>query len=307
MIVAWAQRVGDTSVDARVAGRQAGPVGIAQKLADRLVFAKLRERTGGRIRAFISGSAPLAPEIARFFWAAGLPVFEGYGLTESSPILTGNRPAATRLGSVGHPLPGTEIRITPEGEILARGPQIMRGYFGKPDATAEVVDQDGWLHTGDVGNFDEDGFLWITDRIKNLIVTAGGKNIAPAPIENAAALSPFVSQVVMIGDRRRFPALLVVPDLDFTRARAGEAGVATTDPAAFCRDPRVVKLVEADILGRLTTFAHYEQPKKILLIPDEFTVDSGELTPTLKVKRRIVEARYREEIERMYAEAKRAE
>lgn len=306
-IVAWAQRVGDGSVDARVAGRQTAPVGIAQKLADRLVFSKLRERTGGRIRAFLSGSAPLAPEIARFFWAAGLPVFEGYGLTESSPILTGNRPAATRLGSVGQPIPGTEIRITPEGEILARGPQIMRGYFGKSDATAEVIDEDGWLHTGDVGNFDDDGFLWITDRIKNLIVTAGGKNIAPAPIENAAALSPFVSQLVMIGDRRRFPALLVVPDLDFTRARAGEAGVTIGDPAALCRDERVIRLVEADILGRLTNFAHYEQPKKILLIPDEFTVESGELTPTLKVKRRIVEDRHREEIERMYAEAKRAE
>jgi len=302
-IVTWAQQVGERSVDARVTGRQDGPQGFAQKLADRLVFSKLRARTGGRVRAFISGSAPLSPEIARFFWAAGLPVYEGYGLTESSPILTANRPGGSRLGSVGTPLPGTEIRIAPSGEILARGPQIMRGYFGMPEATAEAVDSDGWLHTGDVGHLDQDGYLWITDRLKNIIVTAGGKNIAPAPIENTAALSPFVSQVVMIGDRRRFPALLVVPELEFTRTRAREAGVTAEDPEEFCRDPRVVALVEKDVFGRLSRFAHHEQPKKILLIPREFTVDSGEITPTLKVKRRVVEEHYRDLIERMYAEA----
>ncbi|MDR0786766.1 MAG: long-chain fatty acid--CoA ligase [Gemmatimonadota bacterium] len=301
-IVKWAQQVGDRTVEARVARKQTGPVGIRQKLADRLVFSKLRERTGGRVRYFISGSAPLSPEIARFFWAAGLRIFEGYGLTESSPILTANRPAASKLGSVGQPFPGTEIRLGPDGEILARGPQIMRGYFGKPEVTASTVDEDGWLHTGDVGRIDEDGFLWITDRIKNLIVTAGGKNIAPAPIENTAALSPFVSQVVMIGDRQRFPALLVVPELGYLRTRASAIGVTATDPVVLCADPRIVEMVERDILGRVSGFAHYEQPKKVLLIPKEFTVESGEITPTLKVKRRVVEEHYRDAISRMYQE-----
>ncbi len=301
-LVAWAKEVGEASVDARLAGGQSGPVGIRQKLADRLVFSKLRAKTGGRIQAFASGSAPLSPDIARFFWAAGLPIYEGYGLTESSPILTGNRPGAVKLGSVGPPIPGTEVRIGPDGEILARGPQIMKGYFGKPEDTAGAVDSEGWLHTGDVGQLDADGFLWITDRIKNIIVTAGGKNVAPAPIENVAALSPFVSQVVMIGDRRRFPALLVVPDHAYTSERAKAIGVTDGGPEALARDPRVHEMIERDVLERLGRFASYERPKKVLLIPREFTVESGEITPTLKVKRRIVERNYQEAIERMYAE-----
>jgi long-chain acyl-CoA synthetase len=302
-LIAWAKKVGEASIDARLKGVQSGPVGLSQKIADRLVFAKLRARTGGRVQAFASGSAPLSAEIARFFWAAGLPVLEGYGLTESSPILTANRPGAVRLGSVGQPIPGTEIRISHEGEILARGPQIMKGYFGKPDETAEAVDAEGWLHTGDVGHLDDDGFLWITDRIKNIIVTAGGKNVAPAPIENAAALSPFVSQVVMIGDRRRFPALLVVPEYAHTSSRAREIGVTDGGLEALARDPRVHEMIERDVLARLTGFASYERPKKVLLIPREFTVESGEITPTLKVKRRIVERNYQDAIERMYAES----
>lgn len=299
-LIDWASRVGDRSVDARLAGTQTGPVGLAEKIADRLVFSKLRERTGGRIRAFVSGSAPLSPEIARFFWAAGLPVYEGYGLTESSPVLTTNKPGATRLGSVGQPIPGTEIRIAPDGEILARGPQVMTGYFNRPEETAETIDADGWLHTGDVGRLDEDGFLWITDRIKNLIVTAGGKNIAPAPIEGAVMLSPFVSQVVMIGDRRPFPALLVVPDFDNLRGWAREQGITSTDPEVLAADPRVHEMIEEDVLRRVSGFARFEQPKKVALVAREFTVESGEITPTLKVKRRVVEENYRDLIADIY-------
>jgi long-chain acyl-CoA synthetase len=197
-------------------------------------------------------------------------------------------------------VPGTEIRIDSTGEILARGPQIMKGYWNKPEATAEVVDSDGWFHTGDVGEFDRDGFLRITDRIKNLIVTAGGKNIAPQPIENQAAMSPFVAQAVMIGDKRNFPTLLVVPDFENLKPWAQQQGIDISDPQRLASDPRVQQHLESEALGRLQGFARYEMPKKVTVLTDEFTVDSGLLTPTMKVKRKAVEQRYRDEIEAMY-------
>lgn len=299
-LVLWAKGVGEAAVDDRLSGRRHGPQGIQERVADRLVFSKLRARTGGRIQGFVSGSAPLAADIAKFFWAADLPVYEGYGLTETSPVLCANRPGAVRLGTVGQPIPGTEVRIGAEGEILVRGPQVMSGYFNNPTATAEAIDADGWLHTGDVGELDTDGFLRITDRIKDLIVTAGGKNIAPAPIENRAAMSPLVSQVVMIGDRRPFPALLVVPDYENLRTWIRGQGISDTSPDALAADPRVRELLERDTLGRLSGFARFELPKKIAIIPRELTVESGELTPTLKIKRRVVEKNYQELIESIY-------
>ncbi|MEX2582931.1 MAG: long-chain fatty acid--CoA ligase [Gemmatimonadota bacterium] len=300
VLLMWAKRVGEASVADRLAGRREGPVGFQEKLADRLVFSKLRERTGGRVQGFVSGSAPLSADIAKFFWAAGLPIYEGYGLTETSPVLSVNKPGKVRLGTVGIPLPGTEIRIGPEGEILARGPQVMKGYYEKPDATAETIDGDGWFHTGDVGEIDADGFLRITDRIKNIIVTAGGKNIAPAPIENVASMSSYVAQVVMIGDQRPFPSLLVVPDYENLSVWAKEKGIMDLDPVALARDPRVHELLEKETLGRLDDFARYEQPKKIAVVPREFTLESGEITPTLKVKRRVVEQNHADLIEEIY-------
>lgn len=300
-LVMWAKRIGEAAVEDRLTGRRPNPTGWREKLADRLVFSKLRARTGGRVQGFVSGSAPLSADIAKFFWAAGLPVYEGYGLTESSPVLSANRPGAVRLGTVGQPIPGTEIRIGAEGEILARGPQIMKGYFNNPEATAETVDADGWLHTGDVGELDADGFIRITDRIKNLIVTAGGKNIAPAPIESAAAMSPYISQVVMIGDRRPFPALLVVPDFESVAAWARSQGINDTAPAALAADARVRELIERDALGRLGGFARYEVPKKVAIVADEFTVEAGEVTPTMKIKRKVVEQKYTDLIESIYA------
>lgn len=298
-LVMWAKGVGEGRVDAMLAGKPA-PESFQFKLADKLVFSKLRAKTGGRIRTFVSGSAPLAGDIAKFFFAAGLPIYEGYGLTETSPVLTVNKPGAVRLGAVGRPIPGTEIRIGEGGEILARGPQIMKGYWNKPEATAEVIDEEGWFHTGDVGEFDSDGFLRITDRIKNIIVTAGGKNIAPAPIEGRASMSPFVGQVVMLGDKRAFPVLLVVPDFDNLAAWAEEKGIDTKDRESLARDPRVQQLMEQETLGSLEGLARYEMPKKVAVIADEFTVENGILTPTLKVKRREVEKRYGEAIEELY-------
>ncbi|MGI9182458.1 MAG: AMP-dependent synthetase/ligase [Longimicrobiaceae bacterium] len=297
-IVAWAKGVGEATVENRLAGRE--PSGLSYKLADRLVFSKLRERTGGKVRGFISGSAPLSADIARFFWAAGLPVYEGYGLTETSPVLSANRPGDVKLGSVGLPFPGVEIRIAENGEIVARGPNIMKGYWNAPEATAEVIDEEGWFHTGDVGEFDEEGFLRITDRIKNLIVTAGGKNIAPAPIEGQAAMSPFVSQVVMLGDRRAFPSLLVVPDFENLGAWAQEKGIDASDRQRLVQDPRVHELMEQETLGRLAGLARYEMPKKITVVGEDFTIESGMLTPTLKVKRKVVEERFRDQIEGIY-------
>jgi long-chain acyl-CoA synthetase len=299
LLVSWAKKVGEAAVEDRLAGR--GPATLQERLADRLVFSKLRARTGGRVKLFVSGSAPLSPDIARFFWAAGLPVYEGYGLTETSPVLTVNKPGAVKLGTVGPPLPGTELAITGAGEVLARGPQIMKGYWNRPEAVAEIIDGDGWLHTGDIGVIDEGGFLRITDRLKNILVTAGGKNIAPAPIENLVVMSPYVAQVVMLGDRRPFPSLLIVPDLENLRGWAASQGIDATDPRALVEDPRVHAFLEQEALGRLQHLARYEMPKKIAVVADEFSVASGELTPSLKVKRRVVEERYGDLIEALYA------
>jgi long-chain acyl-CoA synthetase len=301
-IAHWAVRVGGRVVDERMAGREpGGALAFQARMADRLVFSKLRARTGGRLRTFISGGAPLSAEIAGFFFAAGLPVYEGYGLTETSPVIAVNKPSAVRLGTVGTIFPGVEARIGDQGEILARGPNIMKGYWNNPAATAEVIDADGWFHTGDVGELDADGFLKITDRIKNLLVTAGGKNVAPQPIENVAAMSPYVAQVVMIGDRRAFISLIVVPDFENLVPWAKAHGITATGRAELAADPRVQALIEQETIGRLHGFARYEMPKKVAVIPDEFTIDDGSLTPTLKIKRRVVEQRYHDLIESLYA------
>jgi long-chain acyl-CoA synthetase len=301
-LLLWAKGVGEARAEKTIAGREPPP-SFQFRLADRLVFSKLRERVGGRMKAFFSGSAPLSADVAKFFFAAGLPVYEGYGLTETSPVLTANRPGMVKLGFVGLPLPGVELRIGDHGEILARGPNIMLGYWNQPEATAEMIDADGWLHTGDVGEFDTDGALRITDRIKNLIVTAGGKNIAPAPIENLAAMSPYVSQVLMIGDKRPFPSLVVVPDFENLTTWARQQGIDIARPDVLVSDPRVEQLLEKETLGRLQGFARYEIPKKITIVAEEFSVESGELTPTLKVKRRVVEERYRDSIEALYLDS----
>ena len=301
-LVMWAKRVGETIAEGRLAGREpSGWLALQGRVADKLVFSKLRARTGDRIHTFISGGAPLSADVAKFFFAAGLPVYEGYGLTETSPVISTNRPGRVRLGSIGIPVPGVEVRVDQNGEILARGPNIMKGYWNKPEATAEVIDADGWFHTGDIGEVDADGFLRVTDRIKNLLVTAGGKNIAPQPIENQVAMSPYISQVVMLGDRRAFPSLLLVPDFDNLAPWAQAQGIDTSDHSALAADPRVKTFLEQEALARLEGFARYEMPKKVSLVPDEFTIDSGMLTPSLKIRRKIVEERYKDVIEGMYA------
>ncbi|MEJ2538720.1 MAG: long-chain fatty acid--CoA ligase [Gemmatimonadota bacterium] len=310
-LLVWAKGVGRRWAEARLEGRSTGAVTRFQyRLADRLVFSKIRAAVGGRVRFFISGSAPLNPDLALFFYSAGMVILEGYGLTETSPVTNVNPMEKVRIGSVGPPIPGTEIRIIPipgwdlkpgEGEILVRGPQVMKGYYGSPDATAEVLDPDGWFHTGDIGILDPDGYLRITGRKKNIIVTAGGKNISPEHIEKPLKTNPFVEQVVMVGDKRKFGSLVGVPSFTTIRSWAAEAGVSLPDdPAAVLAHPRVQELLEREILGGLPALTRYERPKKLLLLDREFSIEDGTLTPTQKVVRHRVQERLKGAIDQLY-------
>jgi long-chain acyl-CoA synthetase len=302
-IFAWARQVGERWAEATISRSPISPaLRLQRALADRLVFAKLRTRTGGRIRFFISGGAPLSPDIARFFYAAGLPILEGYGLTETSPVMAVNTFQNHRLGTVGKAIPEVEIRIAPDGEILTRGPNVMCGYFNKPQATAEAIDEEGWFHTGDIGLIDADGYLSITDRKKDLIVTAGGKNIAPQPIENLAKTSKFVASAVMIGDRRPFPIMLVVPNPAQVKGWAEHKGLPGGELEQLLDHPDVRQKIEREVRMTLRDLAQFEMPKKLLILPKDFTVEAGELTPTLKVRRRIVEEHNRPAIEALYLE-----
>ena len=299
----WARRTALEWADLTLAGKVV-PAGLRLRywIADQLVFTKLRRRTGGRLRCSVSGGAPLNPELARFFYAAGMPILEGYGLTETSPVITVNTFHALRLGSVGRPLPDVEVRIAEDGEILARGPNIMKGYYNRPDATAEAVTPDGWFKTGDIGRVDEDGYLFITDRKKDLIVTAGGKNIAPQPIEGRLKTNPFITTAVMLGDKRKFPILLLVPNFEKLRAWATAEGLSFADDAALVALPAVQSKMEQEAKKHLRDLAQFEVPKKFLVLPRDFTIETGELTPKMSVKRKVVEQRYRVEIEALYGE-----
>ena len=297
----WGKGVGEAVVDRRLAKRTVSPMLRAEfALADRLVFSKLRARTGGRIRFFISGGAPLSADIARFFHAAGMPILEGYGLTETSPVIAVNTFEHLRLGTVGVPVPGVEVKIAPDGEILTRGPHVMTGYYGKPEATAEALDADGWFHTGDIGTLDPEGFLRITDRKKDIIVTAGGKNISPQPIEGLARTNKFVSSAVMLGDRRPFPIMLIVPNFENLAAWAAREGIPGTDGESLVARPEVQAKMEEEIRATLRELAGFERPKKLLLLPRDFSIEAGELTPKLSVKRKVVEQRHAAAIERLY-------
>jgi long-chain acyl-CoA synthetase len=301
IIFFWGKRVGEAVVERRLAHRRLSPMLRAQyALADRLVFSKLRARTGGRIRFFISGGAPLSADIARFFHAAGMPILEGYGLTETSPVIAVNTFERLRLGTVGVPIPGVEVKIAADGEIITRGPHVMTGYYEKPRETAEALDEEGWFHTGDIGALDAEGFLRITDRKKDIIVTAGGKNISPQPIETLARTNKFVSNAVMLGDRRPFPIMLIVPNFEVLAAWAGREGVPGTDGATLVGRPEVQAKMEEEIRTTLRDLAGFERPKKLLLLPRDFSIDGGELTPKLSVKRKVVEQRHAAAIEALY-------
>jgi len=276
------------------------PLRLARAIADKLVFAKLRTKLGGRLRFFMSGGAPLSPDIGRFFYAAGLPILEGYGLTETSPVITLNRLDMLKFGTVGRPIPGVEVMIAGDGEILTRGPHVMQGYYNKPDATRDAIDADGWFHTGDIGLIDAEGYLKITDRKKDLIVTAGGKNIAPQPIEALLKQNAFISNAVMLGDRRPFPIALLVPDFERLRPWAAAAGLGAETDAKLVERPEVQAHLEVEAKKQIRELARFEMPKKFLVLNRDFTIADGELTPKMSIKRRVVEERLRDRIEALY-------
>jgi long-chain acyl-CoA synthetase len=274
---------------------------VQQRVADKLVFSKLHAALGGRLRWAVSGGAPLSPQIAEFFHAAGILILEGYGLTETCPVLTFNRPTRFKFGSVGQALPGVELRIASDGEILARGPNVAtRGYYKQPDATREAFEPDGWFHTGDVGHLDAEGFLFITDRKKDLIVTAGGMNIAPQNIENLLKTDPFISQAMVYGDRRPFPVALITLNPEELAKFAREHGIPTPDPGLLAKHPQVLERVGRTVEEKNAQLSSYAKIKKFAVVPADFTQESGELTPTLKVKRKVVTQKYRDLIEELY-------
>jgi long-chain acyl-CoA synthetase len=276
---------------------------LKHSIADKVVFTKWRAALGGRVRGLVSGGAPLSPELALIFYGAGLPIYQGYGMTESSPVITANYPGTNRIGSVGKPIPGVTVKIAEDGEILCSGPNVMSGYYNRSEETKGALEktEDGriWLHTGDIGYLDADGFLFITDRKKDLLKTSGGKYIAPQPLENAIKQSRFVNQVVVIGDERKFPAALIVPQMDALRAYAAQHGI---DGSELLKQPGIINMMEKEVERCTGDFSHFEKIKGILLLDREMTIENGELTPTLKVRRRVVVDNHKKSIDRLYAE-----
>jgi len=303
-LVAWAIEVGrewarlDTN-------HQSIPLWLKLRhmFADIVVLEKLRKAMGGRIRLLVSGGAALSPDIALAFLGSRLPILQGYGLTETSPVITAGQLRDNRVGTAGKPIRNVQVRIAPDGEIETRGPHVMQGYWNKPAETRAVFTDDGWFKTGDIGHLDQDGFLTITDRKKELLKTSGGKYIAPQPIEQLIKSSRFVNQVVVIGNGRKFPAALIVPDWRQLESYAELKGLHLRTRAEFCQSPRIIDLFERQIAARTQDLAQFEKIKRIALIDQDLTVESGELTPTLKVKRRVVDERYRDVIDRIYSES----
>jgi long-chain acyl-CoA synthetase len=289
----WALRAGIRAV-------RSGRRGFFASTADRLVFSKIRAGMGGRLRWFVSGGAALEREVAEFFYAIGIPILEGYGLTETSPVITFTRPGEARIGSVGRVVGDVSVRIADDGEVLVRGSNVMNGYFNKSHETQEAL-REGWFHTGDIGALDSEGYLRITDRKKDLIVTSGGKNVAPQPIENRLKLIPYFENVVLIGDRRNFISALVVPNFEALSAYAHSHGIQFIDNADLLRKNEILELAMREIEARTPDLASFERVRKIAFIDCPLTVDNGDLTPTLKVRRSIVEAKFRDRIEQLYA------
>lgn len=272
-----------------------------RNLANKLVFSKVYAKTGGRVRFFLCGGAPLSKDIGEFFYAIGLTIIEGYGLTETSPVITANTFENLKFGTVGKPIPGVDVRIDEAGEILTKGPHVMNGYYKKEAASREVF-EGGWFHTGDIGHFDEEGFLVITDRKKDIIVTSGGKNVAPQPIEGILNLDPYISTALVIGDRRKFISALVVPDFEKLEEYAKQNNISFEDHCDLVKKEEIVRFIQEQVDRSAPNLASYEKVKKISLLDKEFEIEKGEITPTLKVKRNIIEEKYKGIIDAMYRE-----
>jgi long-chain acyl-CoA synthetase len=301
-IFLWSIDVAQRAAHWRCGEERAGPLLKLQwKLADRLVFSKIRAGTGGRLRIVSSGGAPLSRALAEFFWAVGIPIYQGYGLTETSPIVSNNFPH-NRVGSSGRPIPNCEIRITDTGEILVRGPMVMQGYYKRPEATREVIDEDGWFHTGDIGYLDKDNYLFITDRLKDLLKTSAGKFVAPQPIENSLKSSPYILNAMVVGDRRKFIVALVFANCKTVSVAAAEQGIAIATGEEAAAHPFTRTLIYAEIQRLTAHLAQFETIKRFALLPADFTFDNGALTFTMKWRRRVVEEQYRDVIESLDAD-----
>ncbi len=301
MVFGWAERIGRRWTRSLRTDDASWLLRIQHGIADRLVFRRIRERTGGRIRFFVSGGAALAPALGEFFEAAGLHIIEGYGMTESSPVISVNRVDDFKFGTVGKPIPHVEIAIASDGEILVRGPNVMQGYWRDPEATREIIDPKGWLRTGDIGMIDPDGFLVITDRKKNMFVSSGGKNIAPQHIENLFLQSRVIDQFVLIGDGRRYLTALIVPKFDVIGEYARTRGIGFADHGDLVRRGEIRDLIGAELTQIQKDLATYERVRRFTLLSQPLTVENGEITPLQKVRRKVVEEKFRSAIDEMYA------
>ncbi len=299
-MLAWALSVGGANRDAVYGGRQ--PSSFFWKLANKLVYSKVREAFGGRVRIWVSGGAPLGIDTAKWFASAGIAVWEGYGLTETSPVIALNNPVVHRMGAVGKVLPNVELKFAEDGELLARGPSIFVGYWKKPNANAECFDSEGWFRTGDIGHLDADGFLYITDRKKELLKTSGGKLVAPQPIENKLKNSVMVAQCAVIGDKHKFVSALISPNFAALEQWAKHAGLEAPSREALVSDSRVVALYGEAVREANASLANFETIKRFRLVADEWSQDSGELTPSMKLKRRVILAKYASAIDELYAD-----
>jgi len=302
MLFDWAMRVAEMSGQWRAGQRHPNfIVTVQRKLADALVYRKIRAGMGGRLRLISSGGAPLSKELAEFFWAVGIPIYQGYGLTETSPIVSSNYPD-NRMGSSGKPIPNVQVRAAEDGEILVKGPCIMQGYYKNPEATREVLTEDGWFRTGDIGYVDKDNYLFITDRKKDLLKTAAGKFVAPQPIENALKTSPYILNAMVVGDKKKFIVALIVPNATTVAAKAADQGIKFASHSELAAHPWVHALIDSEVKRLTVHLAQYETIKRFALLPEDFTFDNGSLTFTLKLKRRVVEQQYAAVIESLYAD-----
>ncbi len=302
MIFDWAMNVAQRATPWRATGASASLALKAQwTLADKLVYKKIRLGMGGQLRIVSSGGAPLSQSLAEFFWTVGIPIYQGYGLTETSPIVSSNYPL-NRMGSSGKPIPNVQVRAAEDGEILVKGPCVMQGYYKNAEATREVLTEDGWFRTGDIGYVDKDNYLFITDRKKDLLKTAAGKFVAPQPIENALKTSPYILNAMVVGDRRKFIVALLVPNVTTVAAKAADQGIKFASNADLAAHPWVHALIDAEVKRLTVHLAQYETIKRFALLPEDFTFDNGSLTFTLKLKRRVVEQQFAGVIESLYAD-----
>jgi long-chain acyl-CoA synthetase len=299
-ILAWAVRLGAGYRDTVYGGKK--PTAVLWKLADKLVYSKVAEAFGGRVRVFVSGGAPLGMDTARWFAAVGIALWEGYGLTETSPVIALNNPANHRMGSVGKPLPNVEVKLAEDGELLTRGPAVFQGYWQKPAANAECFDAEGWFRTGDIAHLDGDGFLYITDRKKELLKTSGGKLVAPQPIENKLKNNALVAEAALVGDKHKFISALLAPNFVALETWAQQHGIAANSRAELVADSRVIALYGEIVRAVNGGLANFETLKRFRVVADEWTQGSGELTPSMKLKRRAITARYAAVIDELYAD-----